>query len=697
MNVNKNEIDYKRVISTIMVFLLSCVVAQYIANYFIGVRVANQKTMVQNAAKIAHLHFQSKIENYLTMADSMKKYLVLHGEEKTFANFQDLAKSMQDDHGVVKCIELAKNGVITAVYPVKGNEHALGVNLLKADNRRYEAEIAKINNDYTIAGPFPLVQGGIGALLLDPIYVTENDGRTKFWGYVVIVLDWNKYLKEVNIEHLESLGYSFDLWHENPYTGAHNSIASTKNAVTKEALQVKFEMPNDTWYMDVEMRDGWISYEEVELYNMVSLLVAIMLSFSYWLYLSRDAKEKLYKQELEAALAKAEVANEAKTRFLFNMSHDIRTPMNAILGFTEIAKKSKDAALVADSLAKIELAGELLLKLINEILNISRIESGTLETVFTETNLRRFGRELDTLFSQGMAKKGIAYKLSCEIEDEIVICDKQHMQEICVNLIANAQKFTKPKGKVNVLIKQLKNKACPEGYADYQIIIADTGIGMSEEFQKVQYQLFERERTNTVSHTEGTGLGLSIVKSLMDLLGGKIDCTSAVGKGTTYTLNFRLQIVAAPATVGDKIAKELTEQDLVGKEVLLVEDNEINREIAQFVLEEAGMKVSTAEDGSIAVKLAQEKLYDVILMDIQMPVMNGYEATRAIRNLENKELANVPIIAMTANAFEEDRRNAFDAGMDEHIAKPFKVQDLLCVLAEVLRETHEHGHSQKQT
>ena len=697
MNVNKNEIDYKRVISTIMVFLLSCVVAQYIANYFIGVRVANQKTMVQNAAQIAHLHFQSKIENYLTMADSMKKYLVLHGEEKTFANFQDLAKSMQDDHGVVKCIELAKNGVITAVYPVKGNEHALGVNLLKADNRRYEAEIAKINNDYTIAGPFPLVQGGIGALLLDPIYVTENDGRTKFWGYVVIVLDWNKYLKEVNIEHLESLGYSFDLWHENPYTGAHNSIASTKNAVTKEALQVKFEMPNDTWYMDVEMRDGWISYEEVELYNMVSLLVAIMLSFSYWLYLSRDAKEKLYKQELEAALAKAEVANEAKTRFLFNMSHDIRTPMNAILGFTEIAKKSKDAALVADSLAKIELAGELLLKLINEILNISRIESGTLETVFTETNLRRFGRELDTLFSQGMAKKGIAYKLSCEIEDEIVICDKQHMQEICVNLIANAQKFTKPKGKVNVLIKQLKNKACPEGYADYQIIIADTGIGMSEEFQKVQYQLFERERTNTVSHTEGTGLGLSIVKSLMDLLGGKIDCTSAVGKGTTYTLTFRLQIVAAPATVGNKTAKELTEQDLVGKEVLLVEDNEINREIAQFVLEEAGMKVSTAEDGSIAVKLAQEKLYDVILMDIQMPVMNGYEATRAIRNLENKELANVPIIAMTANAFEEDRRNAFEAGMDEHIAKPFKVQDLLCVLAEVLRETHEHGHSQKQT
>lgn len=697
MNVNKNEIDYKRVISTIMVFLLSCVVAQYIANYFIGVRVANQKTMVQNAAQIAHLHFQSKIENYLTMADSMKKYLVLHGEEKTYANFQDLAKSMQDDHGVVKCIELAKNGVITAVYPVKGNEHALGVNLLKADNRRYEAEIAKINNDYTIAGPFPLVQGGIGALLLDPIYVTENDGRTKFWGYVVIVLDWNKYLKEVNIEHLESLGYSFDLWHENPYTGAHNSIASTKKAVTKEALQVKFEMPNDTWYMDVEMRDGWISYEEVELYNMVSLLVAIMLSFSYWLYLSRDAKEKLYKQELEAALAKAEVANEAKTRFLFNMSHDIRTPMNAILGFTEIAKKSKDAALVADSLAKIELAGELLLKLINEILNISRIESGTLETVFTETNLRRFGRELDTLFSQGMAKKGIAYKLSCEIEDEIVICDKQHMQEICVNLIANAQKFTKPKGKVNVLIKQLKNKACPEGYADYQIIIADTGIGMSEEFQKVQYQLFERERTNTVSHTEGTGLGLSIVKSLMDLLGGKIDCTSAVGKGTTYTLTFRLQIVAAPATVGNKTAKELTEQDLVGKEVLLVEDNEINREIAQFVLEEAGMKVSTAEDGSIAVKLAQEKLYDVILMDIQMPVMNGYEATRAIRNLENKELANVPIIAMTANAFEEDRRNAFEAGMDEHIAKPFKVQDLLCVLAEVLRETHEHGHSQKQT
>ena len=218
----------------------------------------------------------------------------------------------------------------------------------------------------------------------------------------------------------------------------------------------------------------------------------------------------------------------------------------------------------------------------------------------------------------------------------------------------------------------------------YRIQVSDTGIGMSEEFQKVQYQLFERERTTTVTHTEGTGLGLAIVKRLVDMLEGRIECESQVGKGTTYSLYFTLKLLPDVAVNDNPADKQLAEQALAGKEVLLVEDNELNMEIAQIVLAKAGIVVDTAENGKEAVAKASAKRYDVILMDIQMPVMNGYEATRAIRQLENKELAQVPIIAMTANAFQEDKEKALNEGMDGHVAKPLNVKVVMQTMQEAL-------------
>lgn len=263
------------------------------------------------------------------------------------------------------------------------------------------------------------------------------------------------------------------------------------------------------------------------------------------------------------------------------------------------------------------------------------------------------------------------------------------MQTICVNLIANAQKFTASGGRVAVALEQLENKA---DRAVYRFQISDTGIGMSEEFQKVQYNLFEREHTSTVTRTEGTGLGLAIVKRLVDMLKGRIDCASQVGKGTTYTLHFELKLLPDDRVKdADKVAKHSPES-LAGKEVLLVEDNELNMEIAQIVLAKACLVVDTAVNGQEAVVKAQAKRYDMILMDIQMPVMNGYEATRAIRQLEDKHLANVPIIAMTANAFQEDKEKALSEGMDGHVAKPLNVDVLLQVMRDVLlKKEHEQG------
>ena len=671
----------KCILWTVFVLFSSFILTQRLANYFVKERIAKEKQLVQHTAQTTALHFESKIEKYLSAADFLKNYLLLHGEEATAAAFPMLAPSIMDNNGVIQCIELAKDGTIDYVYPLKGNKHVLGLNLLTAEKRSFEASIARKTGKYTIAGPFSLVQGGIGALLLDPIYVQNSMGKNEFWGFAVVVIDWEAFVDEVNLQHLEKSGYHYSIWHKDPYTGQKANIAASEQPVSDKAIQVSCPMPNDLWYVDIEVAGGWIAPVIQEAYLGFAMLISILLTIGYWQFATGRYKEQEHKQQLEVALAKANVANESKTRFLFSMSHDIRTPMNAILGFTAIAKASKDMDQIKDCLSKIGLAGDLLLKLINEVLNISRIESGTLKPILEKIDLQLFAKELEMLFKQSMLEKSLDFKVNCVVKNRFVEADSQHMQAICVNLIANAQKFTPAGGKVAVRIDQLETQA---EQAVYRIQVGDAGIGTSEEFQKVQYQLFERERTSTVTRTEGTGLGLAIVKRLVDLLGGRIECESQVGKGTTYSLYFTLKLLPDAAINDNSLDKQPSVQTLAGKEVLLVEDNELNMEIAQIVLTKAGMVVDTAENGQVAVTKASAKRYDVILMDIQMPVMNGYEATRAIRQFENKELAQVPIIAMTANAFQEDKQRALNEGMDGHVAKPLNVEMLLQVMQEAL-------------
>ena len=672
----------KCIIWTILVLFSSFILTQQVANYFIEDRIAKEKQLVQHTAQTTALHFESKIEKYLSAASFFKNYLLLNGEEATSANFDQLASAIMDKNGVIQCLELAKDGVIDNVYPLQGNEHVLGLNLLTAEKRSYEASLARSTGKYTIAGPFPLVQGGVGALLFDPIFKYNNKGEYRFWGFAVVVIDWEAFVKEVNLQHLEKSGYHYSIWHRDPYTGAKANIAASDHMVSVDAIQVSCPMPNDFWYVDIEVDGGWISPLTQDAYLALAMLISLLLTIGYWQFATGRVKEQEHKQQLEAALAKANVANEAKTRFLFSMSHDIRTPMNAILGFTDIAKGSSDLNQIKDCLRKIGLAGDLLLKLINEVLNISRIESGTLRPALEKTDLQQFSRELEMLFKQSMEDKKLTFSVSCVVKNRYVEADSQHMQAICVNLIANAQKFTAAGGRVGVCIEQMETKA---DTAVYRIQVSDTGIGMSEEFQKVQYQLFERERTSTVTRTEGTGLGLAIVKRLVDMLQGRIECESQVGKGTIYTLYFTLKLLPDSEPQAAGTAKKVSVQDLVGKEILLVEDNELNMEIAQIVLKKAGLVIDTAENGSEAVAKAQAKRYDMILMDIQMPVMNGYEATRAIRQLEDKHLADVPIIAMTANAFQEDKEKALSEGMDGHVAKPLKVEELLKTMQQALQ------------
>ena len=374
------------------------------------------------------------------------------------------------------------------------------------------------------------------------------------------------------------------------------------------------------------------------------------------------------------------------------MSHDIRTPMNAILGFTNIAEKHiDDKERVQDCLNKIKASGSQLLNLINEVLEMSRIESGKIEITDIPVDVRSLLDEIDPMLRTAAIKKSIEYNVEYDaVSDRYVWVDAIHSERVLTNIISNAIKYTPDGGKVYAKVEQLSRPN--DGTAEYCITVRDTGIGMSKEFMEHLFEEFSREQTSTVSKQEGTGLGLSIAQKITELMGGRIDVESEAGKGSTFKVTVPLRVLTDEEitryfNVTDHKPEpiEVPKEKLEGKKVLLVEDNVLNREIAMDILEDLGMHVTQAEDGSFAVDIIEkmyskgirEEYFDFILMDIQMPVMNGYEATKIIRSMNNPLDVYIPIIAMTANAFDEDKKKAFECGMDAHLAKPINADKLI--------------------
>ena len=406
--------------------------------------------------------------------------------------------------------------------------------------------------------------------------------------------------------------------------------------------------------------------------------------------------------ELIAEKERAEEANKAKSTFLSNMSHDIRTPMNAIVGYLNLAKdlhkiceacplylnkpcKDDVPDKMFDFLKKIDASSQHLLALINDVLEMSRIESGKMELELDGMNIVTALDEVHDMFATQMAGKKINFSVdSSGVRDKFVICDKNRLNRVLLNLLSNAYKFTPEGGEISVTLKQISEVR--DVFADYELRVKDSGIGMTPEFAAKVFEAFERERTSTVSKIQGTGLGMAITKSIVDLMGGTIEVITAPGEGTEFIIEITFELAE---DMQEEIIDEKAAQvvDFTNKKLLLVDDIEVNREIAKMLLESEGFIVDTASDGSEAVKKVAESAagdYDAVLMDIQMPIMNGYEAAREIRKLDNKRLASVPIIAMTANAFSEDVKNALDAGMNGHIAKPIDVPKMMETLAKIL-------------
>ncbi len=428
--------------------------------------------------------------------------------------------------------------------------------------------------------------------------------------------------------------------------------------------------------------------------GLYTLFLVIVQALRMWTAKKQELiyKEKLEKknEDLTEAVAAADRANRSKRAFLFNMSHDIRTPMNAIIGFTELAERNiDDREKVRDYLQKIMLSSQHLLSLINDILDMSRIENGKVTIEAVPVCIRDQMDLVKDVVRSDIENRRLRYVEKTEKLDDIyVYADALHVNRILINILSNAVKFTPDGGTITFTVRERKSER--EGYALYDFIIEDTGIGMSGEFIGHIFEQFAREKTSTVSHTQGTGLGMSITKSLVDLMGGEIRVESELGKGSVFTVSLEFKITSADMVYGKAAADDSSSLlALSGRRVLLVEDNDLNMEIAKAMLEAMGLEVETASDGSEAlekVKKESADRYDLILMDIQMPMMNGYEATRAIRALDDRDKAGIPIIAMTANAFDEDRTNAFEAGMNDHIAKPLDITILRDTIAARLQD-----------
>ena len=672
-----------------------CLVVGIISFFIVSVcgQLLNRNTVNEEKMRAAFTaettvnRIKSQLNRYLDVSEFFQN-IIGSGHQMDSKEFQALSQMISDDSQIIKAIELAPDGVVKDIYPLKGNEAAFGIDMLNSPARKHEANLAMKSGQYTIAGPYELNQGGLGSLLFEPIYITDKSGEKSFWGFSILVLDWNRFLEELELDKLTDASYCYQMWKKDGNSGKKTIIAQGGDAIHKGAVQISCKVPNDTWYFEIIPHTGWVTVKQQALVFLVAVSIAVLATAICYLMLHRKQREKLYTEEIRKSAEKARKANEAKTRFLFNMSHDIRTPMNAIVGFSGLLEKSlHDEKKSLDYIKKIRVSSDILLTIINQVLEMARIESGKITLSSESVNIREMVDAMNIVFESSLTKKSLEYQCSLNVVHDQILCDKTKMEEIILNVVSNSIKYTNPHGKITVSIDELDSE--DEKNADYKVVVEDNGIGMSQDYLPHIFEEFSREHTSTETRVAGTGLGLPIVKSLVDRMGGTIEVESEEGKGTRFIMKFSFP-VSSENQVREEEKQNIPDitEKLKGKQILLAEDNDLNAEIAETVLVEAGIEVKRVEDGLQCIeelKKMPEKYYDVILMDVQMPNMDGYTATQRIRDLDDSR-AEIPIIAMTANAYDEDRRKAQEAGMDGFLAKPLDVDEMMRLLGKITKK-----------
>lgn len=677
--MKKDSELYKKIrVHCYIVGLIAFLTALIVGVFLLHNLEKDEKTTGKYMAQITEKRVRARLDQYSMLSALLGNYISA-GENLDENTFSELAEKIPNEDGVIKAFELAPEGIVTDIYPKQGNEGAFGLDMLQEHERKKDAILARDSGKYTLGGPYQLKQGGTGALLFNPVYQDNNSEQGEFWGFVILVIDWDRFIGEINLDYLSDADFCYRIWTYDRGSSDKIILAESQDNMSDNILTVECAVPNNTWYFDIIPSEGWSPRSYWIMCIVISYVFSLLIATVFYLISSKKHRERQYEAELEKAAEQAKNANEAKTRFLFNMSHDIRTPMNAIVGFSGLLEKNlQNERKAKEYLEKIQSSSNLLLRIINQVLEMARIESGTAVLQLKAEDMDALFHRVNTVFEEDVRKKNLQYHAVLDVRHHYVVCDQTKLQEIMLNIISNAIKYTPEGHSIYVEV----HEAVSENPSKIRYIFSceDTGIGMSEEYLPHIYEEFSREHSTTENKVPGTGLGLPIIKSMIELMGGSIQVESRQGIGTKFTIDLSFDIALKEEVYGSEDTIESSAiHTIKGKRILLVEDNELNAEIAKTVLEDVGALITRAENGQQALELFKEKpagTFDVILMDLMMPVMDGYTATRKIRELERSDAKTVPIIAMTANAFQEDAEKCIAVGMNAHLAKPLDIEKM---------------------
>ena len=686
--MKKDSELYKKIrLHCYIVGLIAVLTALIVGVFLLHKLEKDEKTTGKYMAQITEKRVRARLDQYIMLSELLGNYISA-GENLDENSFSELAEKIPNEDGVIKAFELAPEGIVTDIYPKQGNEGAFGLDMLQEHERKKDAILAKKSGKYTLGGPYQLKQGGTGALLFNPVYQDNNSEQGEFWGFVILVIDWDRFIGEINLDYLSDADFCYRIWTYDRDSSDRIILAESQGDMPDNILTVECTVPNNTWYFDIIPSRGWIPRSYWIMCIAISYIFSLLIATVFYLTSSKKHRERQYEAELEKSAEQAKNANEAKTRFLFNMSHDIRTPMNAIVGFSDLLEKNlQNEKKAKEYLGKIQSSSNLLLMIINQVLEMARIESGTAVLQLKAEDMDALFHRVNTVFEEDIRKKNLQYHTVLDVRHHYAVCDQTKLQEIMLNIISNAIKYTPEGHSIHVEV----HEAVSENPSKIRCIFSceDTGIGISEEYLPHIYEEFSREHTSTENKVPGTGLGLPIIKSMIELMGGSIQVESRQGIGTKFTVDLSFDMASKEEVYGSRNAiKPSAIHTIKGKRILIAEDNELNAEIAKTVLEDVGALVTRVEDGQQAVELFKEKpagTFDAILMDLMMPVMDGYTATREIRSLERSDSKTIPIIAMTANAFQEDAEKCIAVGMNAHLAKPLDIEKVMITICHLVK------------
>ena len=667
----------------------------------IGIRAdSSQRYLIRSRAELNAVtyadHMKADIVRGIDITNTFEQIVI--SENGKISMFSKVAENMMADY--IQSIQIAPDGVVTEIYPEAGNESGK-IDLIHDKERGKISCYARDNDVITMQGPFSLKQGGTGIAVRNPVYVEQKNGERTFWGFTIVIIRVPDIFAD-SIKSLTDFIYEYKLsksiapWDET-YEEVYGSGVEMIDPVT-----YTFELGDSQWVLEVMPENGWNSNEKLyRLWGYGLLIVLLLTGFVFMIMLLHRTQESEntvveLNKKLQKALEQAKTASVEKSNFLFNMSHDIRTPMNAVIGMTSLIRHdagNKDK--VIEYADKIDISSQHLLGIINDILDMSKIEAGKTVFKYDDFSILNFIQEINNLFHSQIDENKQNLTTKKNIRHEWVNGDQLHLMQIFSNLLSNAVKYTQEGGEIQFLVEECETNSSV--HAKYRFLVRDNGIGMSADFKDKIFDAFTRAESSVTNKIQGTGLGMAITRNLVEAMGGTIDVESELGQGSCFEILIELRI-AEDRTVALAAQEKTDEQDgniLQGMRFLCAEDNELNAEILTELLKIEGAECTICENGEEVLKAFEQSApgdYDMILMDVQMPVMNGYEATKAIRRSSHELAKKIPIIAMTANAFSEDIQHSLATGMNAHVSKPVEMK----VLEKTIRSIKSGGGTEVQ-